>query len=66
MRPDIHGAPTAFDSRLTVANTPRHEPTYVEIVGEFFRAIGVDIELSTYTEAEGGRCLGARKRTSLT
>ena len=53
---DEAGYPRGADGvrfKLAVTNSPRHEPTYVEIVGEFFRAIGVDVEISTYTEAEG-------------
>ena len=52
---DEAGYPRGADGvrfTLTLANSPRHEPTYAEIVGEFFRAIGVDVELSTFTEAE--------------
>ena len=59
---DEAGYPRGADGvrfTLTVANSPRHESTYVEIVGEFFRAIGVDIELSTYTEAEGAAAWSA-------
>ena len=59
---DEAGYPRGADGvrfTLTVANSPRHEPTYVEIVGEFFRAIGVDIELSTSTEAEGAAAWSA-------
>ena len=59
---DEAGYPRGADGvrfTLTVANSPRQEPTYVEIVGEFFRVIGVDIEISTYTEAEGAAAWSA-------
>ena len=52
---DEAGYPRGADGvrfTLTLGDSPRSESTYAEIVGEFFRAIGVDVELSTFTEAE--------------
>ena len=52
---DEAGYPRGADGyrfKLTLSNLVRHEPTYAEIVGEFFRAIGVDAEILIHSEAE--------------
>ena len=59
---DEAGYPRGADGvrfKLAASNSPRQEPTYIEIVGEFFRAVGVDLEISTHTEAEGAAAWSA-------
>ena len=59
---DAAGYPRGADGyrfKITVGNLVRYDPTYAEILMGYFDAIGVDSELSIFSEAEGGAAFRA-------